>query len=46
MKGGPVRVPQTELTAEKKEQMRADLEATGLIEKAKAGRAKTDRRAA
>jgi 4-hydroxy-tetrahydrodipicolinate synthase len=40
MKGGPVRVPCAELTAEKKEQLRADLEATGLVEKAKAGRAR------
>lgn len=46
MKGGPVRVPCTEMTAEQKQQMRADLEATGLIEKARAGRAKAERRAA
>ena len=38
MKGGPVRAPQTEMSAEQKQQMRAELEATGLLEKAKAGR--------
>jgi len=46
MKGGPVRAPQTEMTTEQKQQMRAELEATGLIEKAQAGAAKQERRAA
>lgn len=46
MKGGPVRAPQTEIAAEQKREMRSELEATGLIEKAKAGAAKQERRAA
>lgn len=46
MKGGPVRVPCAELTVEQKEQMRTDLDATGLLDKAKAGRAKVNQRAA
>lgn len=37
MTGGPVRVPCAEMSAEAKTQMRADLEATGLIAKAQAG---------
>lgn len=37
MTGGPVRAPCTEMTAEAKAQMRADLEATGLLAKAAAG---------
>jgi 4-hydroxy-tetrahydrodipicolinate synthase len=39
MQGGPVRAPCTELTAEQKKQMQDDLEATGLLEKARAGKA-------
>ena len=46
MVGGPVRAPCAEMTEEAKAQMRADLEATGLIAKAKAGAKKTERRAA
>ena len=46
MKGGPVRAPQTEMTTEQKQQMTSELEATGLIDKAKAGTAKAQRRAA
>lgn len=46
MKGGPVRAPCTELPDEQKERMRADLEATGLPEKARAARAKAQRHAA
>ncbi|HSQ03540.1 MAG TPA: hypothetical protein VLN59_05880, partial [Burkholderiales bacterium] len=46
MKGGRVRAPCTDLTAEQKQQMRADLEATGILEKAKAGRAQSERRVA
>jgi 4-hydroxy-tetrahydrodipicolinate synthase len=46
MKSGRVRAPCTELTAEQKQQMRADLEATGILEKAKAGRAQSERRVA
>ncbi|MGZ8197011.1 MAG: dihydrodipicolinate synthase family protein [Burkholderiales bacterium] len=46
MKGGPVRAQQSELTAEQKAEMKADLEATGLPGKAKAGFAKLERRAA
>ena len=46
MKGSPVRVPCAELTAEAKEQMRTELAATGLLDKAKAGAAKLERRAA
>ena len=45
MKGGPVRAPCTELPAEEKAQLRADLEATGLLAKAQA-RAKGERKAA
>ena len=37
MVGGPVRAPCTEMTAEAKAEMRADLEATGLLAKAAAG---------
>jgi 4-hydroxy-tetrahydrodipicolinate synthase len=46
MKGGPVRAPCTEMTSEAKAQLRADLEATGLPEKARAAAASTERRAA
>jgi 4-hydroxy-tetrahydrodipicolinate synthase len=46
MKGSPVRPPCAELSTEQKEQMRADLAATGLLDKAKAGFAKAERRAA
>jgi len=46
MKGGPVRAPCMGLSAEQKQQMRADLEATGILEKAKAGRARNERRVA
>jgi 4-hydroxy-tetrahydrodipicolinate synthase len=46
MKGGPVRAPQTELNEEQKQQMRTELQATGLLDKAKAGSAKAQRRAA
>jgi 4-hydroxy-tetrahydrodipicolinate synthase len=45
MTGGPVRAPCTEMTAEAKAEMRADLEATGLLAKAAAGN-KSARRAA
>lgn len=44
MYGGPERPPCTELTAEQKAQMKADLEATGLLEKARAGRVQAQRR--
>jgi 4-hydroxy-tetrahydrodipicolinate synthase len=40
MVGGPVRVPCCEITEETKKQLRADLEATGLPAKARAGGAK------
>jgi len=46
MKGGPVRAPCTELSADDKQRMRADLEATGLLEKTRAARGKPARRAA
>ena len=46
MKGGPVRAPCTELSEEDKQRMRADLEATGILEQARAARAKPERRAA
>ena len=46
MAGGPVRAPCSEMTDEAKKDMRADLEATGLVAKAKAGLAKAERRAA
>jgi 4-hydroxy-tetrahydrodipicolinate synthase len=46
MKGGPVRAPCGELSAETKARMRADLAATGLLDKAKAGFAKAERHAA
>ncbi len=46
MVGGPVRVPCAEMTEEAKKEMRADLEAVGLVAKAKAGMAKAERRAA
>ena len=46
MKGGPVRAPSAELPAEDKSQLRADLEATGLVAKAQAAQAKEQRRAA
>ncbi|MBI1990392.1 MAG: dihydrodipicolinate synthase family protein [Betaproteobacteria bacterium] len=36
MPGGPVRAPCTELSEEKKQELRADLEATGIVAKAKA----------
>ncbi len=39
MTGGRVRAPCTELTAEQKKQMQDDLEATGLLEKARAAKA-------
>jgi 4-hydroxy-tetrahydrodipicolinate synthase len=39
MPGGPVRAPCTELPEEKKQELRADLEATGLPAKARAGAA-------
>ncbi len=45
MVGGPVRAPCTEMTAEAKAEMRADLEATGILAKAAAGN-KSARRAA
>ena len=37
MAGGPVRAPCAEMTEENKKAMKADLEATGLVAKAKAG---------
>ena len=37
MVGGPVRAPCAEMTEEAKKAMKADLEATGLVAKAKAG---------
>jgi 4-hydroxy-tetrahydrodipicolinate synthase len=37
MVGGPVRAPCAEMTEEQKSQMRADLDATGLLSKARAG---------
>ena len=37
MVGGPVRAPCAEMTVEMKKGMLADLEATGLVAKAKAG---------
>jgi 4-hydroxy-tetrahydrodipicolinate synthase len=46
MKGGPVRAPCADLSPEAKEQMRADLAATGLLDKAKAGAAARERQAA
>ncbi|HZM43708.1 MAG TPA: dihydrodipicolinate synthase family protein [Burkholderiales bacterium] len=46
MAGGPVRAPCSEMTDEAKKEMRADLEATGLVAKAKAGLGKVERRAA
>ncbi len=46
MKGGPVRAPCTELTTDQKAQMRADLEATGLLDKARLGRAPVRQHAA
>jgi 4-hydroxy-tetrahydrodipicolinate synthase len=46
MKGGPVRAPCAELSAEAKEQLRAELAATGLIEKAHSAAAAEERRAA
>ena len=46
MVGGPVRAPCSEMTEEAKKEMRADLEATGLVAKAKAGLGKAERRAA
>jgi len=45
MAGGPVRAPCAEMTDDMKKAMRADLEATGLIARAKAGLA-PQRRAA
>lgn len=46
MKGGRVRVPCAELTGEQKQEMRAELEATGLPAKARAARAGVQRHAA
>lgn len=46
MKGGPVRAPCTELTVEQKQQMRADLEATGILEKARTAHAAAKQRVA
>lgn len=46
MKGGPVRSPQTEISAEQKAALRADLEATGLPAKAELARAQRARLAA
>jgi 4-hydroxy-tetrahydrodipicolinate synthase len=46
MKGGPVRAPCTELTAEQKQQMRADLEATGILEKVRTAHAAAKQRVA
>ena len=46
MKGGVVRAPQTELSADQKRALRADLEATGLVAKAAAGSGQTARLAA
>ena len=46
MAGGPVRAPCSEMAEDAKKEMRADLEATGLVAKAKAGMAKAERRAA
>lgn len=46
MVGGPVRPPCTEMTEEEKKEMRADLEATGLPQKAREAAAKVQRRAA
>jgi 4-hydroxy-tetrahydrodipicolinate synthase len=46
MKGSPVRAPCAELSAQSKEEMRADLAATGLLDKAKAGADQPARRAA
>ena len=46
MVGGPVRVPCAEMTDDMKKQMRADLEATGLVAKAKAGMGRAARRTA
>jgi len=46
MKGGRVRAPCTELTDEQKAQMKADLEATGLLDKARAAQAMARQRAA
>ncbi len=45
MVGGPVRAPCAEMTEENKKAMKADLEATGLIAKAKAGMAPQKRAA-
>ena len=46
MVGGPVRSPCTEMTEEARQKMRADLDATGLIARAKAEMGKSARRAA
>jgi 4-hydroxy-tetrahydrodipicolinate synthase len=46
MKGGPVRAPCAEMSEEHKQLMCEDLEATGLLEKARVGRAKLQQRAA
>jgi 4-hydroxy-tetrahydrodipicolinate synthase len=46
MAGGPVRAPCTGLTEAQKQQMREDLEATGLPEKARRARAASERRVA
>lgn len=45
MVGGPVRTPCAEMSEENKKQMRADLEATGLIARAKSGMAPARRAA-
>lgn len=46
MKGGPVRAPCTGIAAAQKEQMRADLEATGILEKVRNAPAAAKQRAA
>jgi hypothetical protein len=45
MVGGPVRTPCAEMSEENKKAMRADLESTGLIAKAKSGMAPARRAA-
>jgi hypothetical protein len=46
MPGGPVRAPCTELSEEKKKELRADLEATGILAKVRAGAAASPKRQA
>jgi len=46
MVGGPVRTPCAEMTDQAKTEMRADLAATGLLARAKAGTGKPEQRAA